>query len=216
MPSSRQATSIAEFHPLTTERWPDLLALFEHHGYPGSCWCMWWRLSSSQYNQLDAPGRKNGLKSLVKTGTPLGILGYLDDEPAGWCSVAPRETYLRLERSTTLKRIDTLPVWSVVCFYVKRQAQGQGLTLKLLQAAVAYARSQGAEIIEGYPVELQHDESGRWQGVGLSGWYMGSVSTFQKAGFREVAVTEQGRRIMRWVMSPGKRQIRREVRKRSA
>jgi len=205
MPSSRQAKSVEEFHPLTSERWADLVALFEHHGYPGSCWCMWWRLRSTDYNQFNSAERKNALKSLVRRGTPLGILGYRDGEPAGWCSVAPRETYTRLERSTTLERIDDLPVWSVVCFYVKHQTRGQGFMLKLLQAAVAYAQFQDATIIEGYPVELHRDATGKWHGVGLSGWYMGSLVTFQQAGFEEVSITEQGRRIMRLWMTSSKR-----------
>ena len=192
---------VVEFQPLTLDRWLDLASLFEHHGYPGSCWCMWWRLNSAQYNQFDTPRKKNALQSLVKAVTPLGILGYFDGAPVGWCSVAPRETYARLERSTTLKRIDTQPVWSVVCFYVAPRARGQGLMLKLLQEAVAYARSQGAMMIEGYPVELHRDETGKWQGVGLSGWYMGSMSTFRKAGFQESAITSQGRRIMRLAVS---------------
>jgi len=215
MSSSKQAKSIEEFYPLTSERWPDLVALFEHHGYPGSCWCMWWRLRSADYNQLTSAERKSALKSLVTRSTSLGILGFRDGEPVGWCSIAPRETYPRLELSTTLKRLDTLPVWSVVCFYVHPQARGQGFMLQLLQGAVAYARLQGARIIEGYPVELHRDEAGKWQGVGLSGWYMGSVATFQQAGFREAGFTEQGRRIMRWTVGHDRRQTRARTKKRS-
>ena len=87
--------------------------------------------------------------------------------------------------------------------------------LKLLQAAVAYARSQGAMTLEGYPVELHRDETGQWQGVGLSGWYMGSVATFQEAGFQEAAITEQGRRIMRLVVGNGRVQTSRSAKKQS-
>ena len=112
--------------------------------------------------------------------------------------MAPRETYTRLERSTTLKRIDALPVWSVVCFFVQRRVRGRGFSLQLLQAAVAYAISQGAQIIEGYPVEPCQDEEGHLQPA-TSYRFMGSVSIFRQAGFQEAAITEQGRRIMRFV-----------------
>ena len=37
--------------------------------------------------------------TLVKAGTPVGVLAFDGDEPVGWCSIAPRETYARLSRS---------------------------------------------------------------------------------------------------------------------
>jgi GNAT superfamily N-acetyltransferase len=197
MPSLKQEIPVLEFHPVTADRWRDLVSLFEHRGNPGYCWCMTWRIASSEYKHLDSTGRRNALESLVNKSIPIGILGYLNDEPVGWCSIAPRETYTRLERSTTLKRIDDLPAWSVVCFFVNRKVRGQGLSLKLLKAAVAYAISQGAKIIEGYPVEPRKDKEGNLQ-PGTSYRFMGSVSTFKKAGFQEAAITEQGRRIMRF------------------
>jgi GNAT superfamily N-acetyltransferase len=182
----RRLTSDFAFYPLTTDRWFDLVKLFEHHGNPGYCWCMTWRAGSAEYKRLDSTGRKRALHSLVKSHVPIGILAYHADEPVGWCSIAPRETYTRLEKSTTLKRIDDQLVWSVVCFFVKRQMRGQGLALQLLRAAVEYAASQGAHIVEGYPVE-----------PGQSYQFMGSPAIFKAAGFREVAHAENDRSIVR-------------------
>jgi GNAT superfamily N-acetyltransferase len=187
------AASDFAFQPLTPDRWPDLVKLFEHHGNPGYCWCMTWRLTSADYKQLDSAGRKQALQALVKTHVPIGILAYRDGEPVGWCSIAPRETYTRLEKSNTLKRIDDQPVWSVVCFFVKRDMRGQGLALRLLQAAVEYAASQGARIVEGYPVE-----------PGQSYQFMGSPSIFKAAGFHEVARAENDRSIVRWTLRKAK------------
>ncbi len=187
---SRSSTAPAlEFHPLTPDRWPDLVALFDHHGNPGYCWCMTWRLTSVQYKQLDSTGRRDALESLVNAGTPTGILAYEEGEPIGWCSIAPRETYPRLEKSKVLKRLDDAPVWSVACFFVKRSKRGQGVSLQLLNAAVTYARSQGARIVEGYPVEP--DQSYR---------FMGAPSIFTQAGFHEAALASNGRRIMRYTV----------------
>ncbi|MCL4507631.1 MAG: GNAT family N-acetyltransferase [Chloroflexi bacterium] len=181
-----------EFHPLTAERWPDLVRLFAHHGNPGYCWCMSWRLSGSAYAALDSAGRRQALENIVCAGTPTGILGYAGGEPVGWCSIAPRETYTRLERSTTLLRLDDRPVWSVVCFFVQRARRGSGAALKLLRVAVAYACTQGARIVEGYPVESR-------DGKPVTGYrYMGSVSTFRKAGFQDAGLAANGRRIMRF------------------
>lgn len=43
-------------------------------------------------------------------------------------------------------------VWSVTCFFVRRDHRGCNLTGKLLEAAVDYARAHGARTLEAYPV----------------------------------------------------------------
>jgi GNAT superfamily N-acetyltransferase len=74
----------------------------------------------------------------------------------------------------------------VTCFFVDRQFRGQGVTAQLLNAAVAYAGAQGAEWVEGYPVE-----------PGKSYQFMGPPSSFAKVGFVEVGVASNGRKIVR-------------------
>jgi GNAT superfamily N-acetyltransferase len=182
------------FCPLTPERWPDLVSLFEHHGNPGYCWCMRWRLKSAEFTRLGSAGRRAKMEALVREGVPVGILGYLNDQPVGWCSIAPRETYALLASSRTLKRIDDLPTWAVACFFVHRRVRGQGFSVRLLQAAIAYAVSQGATLIEGYPVE-----------PGRSYQFMGSPSVFEQAGFHEAAITKNGRSIVRFVVDKNSR-----------
>jgi GNAT superfamily N-acetyltransferase len=190
MASSTEAMNDLEFHPVSSDRWADLSAFFEQHGKTNYCWCMRWRVKSTEFTQLNAAERRNKLASLVHAGIPIGVLGYHEGKPAGWCSIAPRETYTLLEASTTLKRIDNLPTWSVVCFFVDPRLRGQRWSVKLLQAAVTYAISQGATIIEGHPVEP--DQSYR---------FMGSPSVFEQAGFRDVGVAKNGRRIVRFFAS---------------
>jgi len=56
----------------------------------------------------------------------------------------------------------------------------QGMTVKLLQAAIEYARQQGAHILEGYPNE---PKKGSQPDPFV---YTGLVSAFRKAGFTEV------------------------------
>jgi GNAT superfamily N-acetyltransferase len=178
------------FHPVSLDRWADLEAFFEQHGNPNYCWCMRWRLKSIEFGQLNAAERRSRLGSLIQEKTPIGILAYHGGTPVGWCSIAPRETYAALERSRTLRRIDARPVWSVVCFFIDPGFRGRGLTVKLLQAAVDYAVSEGATIIEGYPVEP--DQSYR---------FMGAPGVFEQVGFREVAVAKNGRPIVRLTAS---------------
>jgi GNAT superfamily N-acetyltransferase len=117
-------------------------------------------------------------------------LAYTDDEPIGWCSIAPRETFGALERSRTLKRIDDKAVWSIVCFFVARPFRHSTLMAQLLAAAIDYAVAHGAKIVEGYPVDTR----------GLSRasveLYMGVASAFRAAGF--APVKREPRLIMRY------------------
>jgi GNAT superfamily N-acetyltransferase len=180
------------FHPVTPERLPGLARFLESHGRFRYCACMRWRMPSSLFSRSTKEGRVDALEQLVQQGTPIGVLAYLDQEPVGWCSVAPRECYAGLERYRALPRIDERPVWSVVCFFVSARIRRRGATLGLLKAAVDYAAAQGAEIIEGYPVE---------PGARLY-TYMGSPETFRAAGFRDVTPRRQARPVMRYFVKP--------------
>jgi GNAT superfamily N-acetyltransferase len=147
---------------------------------------MRWRMRSTEYQRATKKMRQARLLEMVDEGKPVGVLAYDGDEPIGWCSVAPRESYEALERYKALPRIDGASVWSVVCFFVARRFRGKRVTLGLLTAALDYARSHGARIVEGYPVD-----------PGRLYTYMGSPATFRKAGFRDVTPPGQLRRIVR-------------------
>ena len=190
MPSSTQEAPILEFHPVTAEQLPDLARFSKRHGKFRYCSCMRWRMTSADYHRSTTVSRVAALDALVRQGTPVGVLAYKDGDPVGWCSIAPRETYAALERYQALPRVDDAPVWSVVCFFVDRRVRRQGVTLGLLKAAVEYARSHGAEIVEGYPVE---------PGSRLY-TYMGSPSMFRRAGFHDVTPAGQARKVMRCVV----------------
>ena len=177
-----------QFHPVTQDRLPDLDCFSQHHGKFRYCSCMRWRMTSSEYQHSTKEDRVAALVALVMQGTPVGILAYADDEPISWCSVAPREAYRALERYRALPRIDNESVWSIVCFFVDRRFRRQGVTLGLLGAAVEYAHSQGAKIIEGYPVPP----------IARLYTYMGSPTTFLKAGFQDVTPPGSPRQIIRY------------------
>lgn len=191
MRSSPLSVPDLEYHPVTADRWPDLERLFGERGAYGGCWCMWWRLTRSQFEKQTGQENRKALKALVDSGQVPGLLAYANGEAIAWCSVGPRETYPALERSRTLKRVDDKPVWSVVCFFVAKPFRGQGLMVKLLRAAVDYSKQHGARIVEGYPVEPKKPLSG------YSG-YTGVASAFRKAGFVEVHRRSEAQPIMRY------------------
>ncbi|EMO78148.1 hypothetical protein LEP1GSC127_5155 [Leptospira kirschneri str. 200801925] len=53
--------------------------------------------------------------------TPIGLIGYINQEAIAWCSIAPRETYRSLGGDENLEN-----VWSIVCFFVKKNIKEEG------------------------------------------------------------------------------------------
>jgi GNAT superfamily N-acetyltransferase len=160
---------------------------------------MTWRISNTEFRSLRSGGRKHALRERVFARTPVGLLAYEGENPVGWCSIAPRETYGRLERSRTIPRIDGQVTWSVVCLYLDRSVRGRGLSSQLLLEGASYAAVQGAQIIEGYPVEPEVDEQGIWAPA-RSYRFMGYVSSFVKAGFVDRTPPGASRRVYRYIV----------------
>ena len=96
-----------EVHPVTAERWDDLLRLFDRP-VVRTCFCMYYRKAGDT-----GAGRANraAMKSLVDGGTVPGLIGYEDGVPVAWVSLGPREGYGRLGRSPIMKPVDDKPVW---------------------------------------------------------------------------------------------------------
>ncbi len=180
-----------EFQPLTPRRWDDLEQLFGERGACGGCWCMWWRLRRSEYEQKKGADNRRALRRIVRSGREPGLLAYAAGEPIGWCAVEPRERYSTLARSRILKPVDEQAVWSVVCFFVKQEWRGRGVSTRLLRAACKHAREHGAKILEGYPHDLK---GGRLPGAFV---HNGLLPSFERAHFREVARRSEKRPIVR-------------------
>lgn len=137
-----------------------------------------------------AQANRAALKALVEAGNPPGLIGYRGKLPVGWVSIGPREEYARLTRSPVMKAVDEQPVWSVVCFVVPAQFRGHGVAQALLEAAVAYARKQGATLVEAYPVDKPARSNDEYL------WF-GAKSMYDKAGFKEVARRKPHRPVVR-------------------
>lgn len=179
------------FHPLTPERWDDFAALFGRNGACGGCWCMWWHLTRAEFNARKGAGNRRAMRARVMANHVPGILAYRGGAPVGWCAVEPRERYPGLARSRILMPVDEAPVWSVVCFFVAREARRSGLSVALLKAARRHVAARGGRILEGYPVEPRAGAT-----ADVFAW-TGLASAFRKAGFREVARRSPTRPIMR-------------------
>jgi len=181
-----------DYHAVTFKRWVDLEKLFGARGACGGCWCMFWRLPNQEFGRMKGEGNRQAMHALIATGSTPGILAYDHELPVGWVSVGPRQDFSTLGRSRILKPVDDQPVWSVVCFFIAKAFRRQGMSARMLQAAVTHAAQNGARIVEGYPYD-QGNSSSPDPFV-----YTGLLSTFQKAGFVEVLRRSPKRPIMRY------------------
>jgi len=169
--------------PATRARFDDVAAMLGPKN-PGSsvCWCLSHRLDSKTNRALLGPARGEDVRKLCGRAVAPGVLAYDDAEVAGWAAVAPRAE-LPFARSTRIPHLDDLPAWSVWCIRVRPGYRGRGISHALLDGAVAYARSQGAPVAEGYPV----DNEGKR--VDLTMAYVGTRKLFEDAGFTKAADT---------------------------
>jgi GNAT superfamily N-acetyltransferase len=176
--------------PVTAQNLGDLEAFARAYGKFGYCSCMRWRLPSSAFRQAGRDERAAELAGLVRAGTPVGVLAYLDADVVGWCSVAPRQSYAALLASRTIPRVPGDGVWSVACFFLAPRVRGTGLMPVLLDAACEYAARSGARVVEAYP----------WPG-GASYRFMGTRDLYLAAGFADVPVAEGCRPVVRRTVS---------------
>ena len=182
------------FRPLTPRRWTDFEALFGPRGACAGCWCMFWKLPNKDFEALAYDGNKAAQKAIVEAGRAPGLLAYAGKEAVGWIAVEPREKYPRLARSRVLKPVDAQAVWSITCFFTRRDHRGQGVSVGLLRACIEHVRKHRGKIVEGYPVEPR---SGKLPAPFV---YTGLASAFREAGFTEVARRSETRPIFRYVI----------------
>jgi len=115
-----------EIQPVTPERWPDMVELFERRGPRGGrrntpaygCWCMYWRDRSLEHGEP----KKRAMAKLVRAPQ------YRPRDEGGGPAV-----------------------WAIVCFAIDKDARNKGIAPELLDAAVEYAFAHGATSVEAYP-----------------------------------------------------------------
>ncbi len=188
-----QEKSQYAFKPVTPENWVDLEALFGPRGACAGCWCMYWRVPRKEFTKGQGEPFRKALKALTEGGSTPGLIAYAGGLPVGWISVGKREEFVLLAQSKVLAPVDDQPVWSIVCFFVARSHRKQGLMLPFINAAVEYAASQGARIVEGYPM----DPYKRLGGVSA---YVGITTIFEQAGFSEAARRSEHHPVMRRIV----------------
>jgi GNAT superfamily N-acetyltransferase len=178
--------SEVEVMPLTPDRWDDFVALMGRNGPSNWCWCMAYRLPHSEFTAGYGAGNCAAMKSIVDGGAVPGLLAYVDDAPAGWCSVARRPQY---SGSRAIVSAADESDWLIACFFVPSKYRRRGVSSALLRGAVSYVRAQGGHSIVGVPATPRGGRKVKD--------HRGSASTFEREGFREVSRPSAGSAVMR-------------------
>lgn len=179
--------------PITPDDWPIMERLFGPNGACGGCWCMTWRVPRGGKLWDECKGEKNrrAFRKLVLDGKAFGCLAFSGDEAIGWCSVGPREDYLRLTNIKSLQTSWTPSTWSVTCFYIRTAWRRKGVGTALLAQAVKVAKANGATELEGYPIKPYTDNV-----PGPFAW-TGIPRLFEEQKFVDITPPDNARPIYR-------------------
>lgn len=181
------------FEPLTTKTWNQFEQLFGPRGACGNCWCMYYRLSKTDFQEGKfEDSNKIAMKELVWNKKPAGILATYEGQAIAWCAFAPREDFIKLSKSRVHKRIDNQPVWSIPCLFIHKEFRKCGISVQLLKGVISYAKTKGIKIIEAYPtIPTQEKLPDSFAWIGL-------YKSFERAGFKIVDRTSVNRPMVRY------------------
>lgn len=180
--------------PATRQTWDDVQAALTGGGAGKACQCAWAVMRNAEYLATTPDERREFLHEQVVSDTPPGLVAYVEGKPAGWVRVGPRTAHPRIMHSRVAapsrEPMDDLSVWVVSCFSVRNEYRRKGVSAALLDAAVTYARDNGARVIEAYPVDNIATKSS------ANSLFVGALSTFLDAGFEIIAAPTDTRRVV--------------------
>lgn len=185
--------------PLSADLWPDFEDLFGKQGACYGCWCTHFRLPPAIRRENNRERNKDHIRARIEAGPPPGVLAYDDGTAVGWMQVGQRadvpEWNNQGRGSAPLDPSDASDpgVWAISCFFIRARARGRGLTHRLVEGGIAFARESGARFLEACPMDLSRDS----RSLGL---FVGSSRVFEKAGFERLVERKAGRPLMRLVL----------------
>lgn len=160
---------------LTTATWNGFESLMSTEPQCSECWCLNHREPAGCPTGVAA---KNKMKMLVGENKVGGLLAYRDDECVGWIAVDPMSQLIGHDCQSSGKDHE----WSIHCLFVKAGFRGQGISTRLINAALDYARTNGAKLISAFPIPQENRNRFPVNEAEFSGRF----STYSKLGFRAV------------------------------
>lgn len=188
--------STLAFRPLTAGRWNDLVDLFgPERGACAGCWCMWPRIRDIDFKALSRSQRRSSFRKIVERGPPPGLLAYEGKVAVGWVAISPRRAVHRFNISRISapaddRSSDLDSTWALTCFYVRNSHRRQGVTRKLAEAAIDYARKHKARCVEVCAIEPARTLT--WGEA-----FVGVASVLRPLGLVEVARRSPQRPLLR-------------------
>ncbi|MFI7061058.1 GNAT family N-acetyltransferase [Kribbella sp. NPDC050124] len=187
--------------PANEASWEDLQAVFGTAD-AGQCQCQRFKIRGWIWRDSSQDERTTMLQEQTGCGDPTapatsGLVGYVDDTPAGWVAVEPRTAYPKLRTSRIpwtgrSEDKDDDGVWAVTCMVVRKGYRGRGLTYLLARATIEHARTRGARALEAYPMVTQAGKQITWGEL-----HVGPRQAFEEAGFKEITRPTVRRTVMR-------------------
>lgn len=182
-------------------RWDDLQTVLGSRGIAHRCQCQRYKLSRGESFASTVPEElATRLREQVTCGdggpaTTSGLIAYRDDEPVGWCALAPRPAFTGLVRFGRVPwegrdedRSDPT-VWALTCLFTRAGYRRRGVGRALARAAVAWASEHGAVALEAYPLTTTVSIAEEL--------HVGTLATFTAAGFTEVGRPTPRRAVVR-------------------
>ncbi|MEO6114771.1 MAG: GNAT family N-acetyltransferase [Jatrophihabitantaceae bacterium] len=180
--------------PVSAALFDDVQAVFGTRGQAAFCQCQGYRMGWYDQHSDNVAGRRELLRDQVCEGH--GLLAYLDSEPVGWCSVAPRRDYGYLRKTSWNGRRedkDDPSIWAVTCLVTRAGFRRQGVSRALVAHTIELARQAGAAAIEAYPMKPAAGKDVTWGEL-----HVGKLSSFLAAGFQVVHEPSLRRAIVRY------------------
>jgi GNAT superfamily N-acetyltransferase len=180
--------------PVSEARFDDVQTVFGTRGQAAHCQCQRYRMGWYDHQSDNVAGRRELLRDQVSEGH--GLLAYVDGEPVGWCSLAPRCDYTYLRQPVWKGRSEDktdASVWAVTCFAIRAGFRKQGVSRALAAATVELARDRGARAVEAYPMKPAPGKDVPWGEM-----HVGALSAFLAVGYRVVHVPSLRRATVRY------------------
>lgn len=180
-----------ELRRLSRETWDDFVRLFEQDRMTSQCWCLNHRVPVSDLVIEDEAKNimkewvcpKRRLRSVTADDKPEptvhGILLYekRDDieEVIGWVGVEPLKDLPGHDCSQDAADGE----WAIHCVYLLKDFRKQGLSEKLIRAAVQLAQDQGARMISAFPCPREQEST-----MPDSMRFAGRIDSYLAVGFQ--------------------------------
>lgn len=180
MRSVGEGPSEIEVVPLSEADLPGFHALFD--AAHSTCFCRYWHFTGNKNDWLERGAfrpeenfEEQAAALRGGDGTALGLIAKGAIVPGGatevigWMKVAPRATMPKLRALPVYRNLALGPeatTFAVGCFLIHPGLRKRGVARALLAGAEDFARTRGAQAIEGYPRRSEatlHDEEA-WQG----------------------------------------------------